>query len=178
MKKTDPNTIALKYAKALFDLAQQANQVELILAELNAINKVLVQTGAARLLSGPGSEQIWSDLKVSFEKQLSPILQNFVRLLEESQRYPLWGFITKAYQACCDQHFDVARGTLVTATQIDQAQVESMQAVVTKKIGKKVIFEHRYDPSILGGVVAHVGGWTFDDSLKMHLAKLNQKLVN
>lgn len=178
MKKTDPAVIANKYAKALFEMADEASKIESTLAELNALCEGLLKTEAREILITPQGSKVWAEFASAVSPHVSPLMANFVRLLSEMERGYLLPEIKTAYQAICDIHFDVARGVLVTAAQIDAEQMESMQAIVTKKIGKKVIFEHKHDPNILGGVVAKVGGWTFDDSLKSHLSKLTQKLVN
>ncbi|MFZ4405339.1 MAG: F0F1 ATP synthase subunit delta, partial [Pseudobdellovibrionaceae bacterium] len=48
--------------------------------------------------------------------------------------------------------------------------------ILSKKLNKKIILTSQKDPSLLGGLVAQVGGWTFDDSLKAHLSKLEEIL--
>jgi F-type H+-transporting ATPase subunit delta len=43
-------------------------------------------------------------------------------------------------------------------------------------LNKKIILTYKEDPTLLGGVVAQVGGWTFDDSIETHLIKMNEEL--
>jgi len=130
------------------------------------------------ILSSSYSSKVWQDLILSLEGKLTITVKNFLSLLAEMNREALIIECAKQFISICDAHYDVARGLLVTATEIDAEQIEIMQAIVTAKIGKKVIFEHKHDPTILGGVIAHVGGWTFDDSLRMHLNKISQKLAH
>lgn len=178
MKKTDTKTIATKYAKATFEIAQVNNQVELVLNQLLQLKKIIENTGMQDLLNSPMGLDIWNDLAQEVKSNLNPVTSKLLQLLDENGRISLLVEVVNAYQDVCDKHFGVARGLLITATQLDPEQVESMQKIVTQRLGKQVVFEHKSNPDILGGVVAKVAGWTFDDSLKTHLDKLTQRLVN
>ena len=178
MKKTDPSIIAQKYAKALFELALRENQIDSILSDLVVITQVLKKQSLHGALNTPDGSHVWSLVIEAAGEKFQPIVKHFFELLREMDRAFLIQDIYSQFVKICDAHFDVARGTLITAINIDSEQIESMQAIVTAKIGKKVIFEHKNDPAILGGVIAEVGGWTFDDSLKTHLNKINQRLAN
>jgi F-type H+-transporting ATPase subunit delta len=46
-----------------------------------------------------------------------------------------------------------------------------------KTTGKKVILEPSVDPSLIGGIVARVGGTVYDSSIKTRLADLQQALI-
>jgi F-type H+-transporting ATPase subunit delta len=178
MKKTEPAVIAKKYAKALFQTAKEKNQIETLLNEFGAVCEVISKEKLLDQCKSPNSKVVWLTLLSALEGKISKDFKNFLSLLSEMNRESLVMEVHKEFISICDAHYDVARGILVTASNIDLEQIEIMQKIVTEKIGKKVIFEHRHDPSILGGVVVHVGGWTFDDSLKTQLNKISQKLVN
>jgi F-type H+-transporting ATPase subunit delta len=178
MKKTEPAIIAKKYAKALFQVAKENNQIERLLTEFGAVSQISSKENLISLIDSPDGKAIWFQFLGVLEGKISAQLKDFLNLLSEMGRESLVLEIYKQFVAICDSHFDVARGILVTASKIDVEQIESMQKIVTEKIGKKVIFEHRHDPSILGGVVAQVGGWTFDDSLRTQLNKISQVLAN
>lgn len=180
MKKTDPFLIGQKYSKALFELGRQHQQEELLLAELSVLAQALVASGLLSLLKAPGGNKVWFHLVEILKgtQKFSNVFIQFCGLLGEMERSYLLPEIQKSYQKICDAHFNVVRGQLLTATDIDSEQIKTMQDIVTQKLGKTVLFEHAHRPDILGGVVAHVGGWTFDDSLKTHLGKLTQQLAN
>jgi len=178
MKKTDPAVIAKKYAKAFFELSKESQQIEKHLTELSLFVEILQKEKLLKELATPLRKNIWQKLQETLEGKISPATSNFLKLLSEMDREALLLEVYNQFVTICDTHFDVARGALVTATEIDPDQIEAMQLIVTEKLGKKVIFEHKHDPNILGGVVAQVGGWTFDDSLKTQLDKINHILAN
>jgi F-type H+-transporting ATPase subunit delta len=55
----------------------------------------------------------------------------------------------------------------------DRRKLEQTIAGVTKK---KVILNFTEDKKLMGGLVAQVGGWSFDDSLQSHLTRLTEDL--
>jgi F-type H+-transporting ATPase subunit delta len=178
MKKTEPAVIAKKYAKALFDLAKKNNEIDLVLSEMVAIAQIVEKEKILPELVSSNSSYVWQALLDALEGKITTTVKGFLRLLSEMNREALLVECAEQFISICDSHYDVARGTLVTAAKIDPEQFEAMHAIVTAKIGKKVIFKHKNDPAILGGVIAQVGGWTFDDSLRTHLNKISQKLAN
>lgn len=178
MKKTDLKTIANKYAKATFELALVSGQIELVLSELLQLKKIIISTNMIEFINNTVDSSIWNQFISEIVSQVSTPTQNLIRLLQENKRETIIVEVVNEFQCVCDKHFDVARGVLITAAQIDADQIESMQKIVTQRLGKRVVFEHKNNPEILGGVVAKVAGWTFDDSLKTHLDKLTQRLVN
>jgi len=49
-----------------------------------------------------------------------------------------------------------------------------IESKVSQVIEKKVIMSYKEDPSIIGGLVAEVGGYKFDDSITTHLKRLKE----
>ncbi|MCS6838443.1 MAG: ATP synthase F1 subunit delta [Bdellovibrionaceae bacterium] len=179
MKKTDGVILSRRYARALFQKSREEGILEQTLDELQTLNLAF------------SSDDLYNKIPISkpLQKEISDLLSNnglkctklvaqFLKLLLANNRIQLLPLIVKEFQSLCDGHHDLVRGTLITAAEIDADQIAKIQEIVTRKIGKRVIFEHRYDPNILGGVIARVGGWTFDDSLRRHLNVLTQKLLN
>ncbi|MCX7675628.1 MAG: F0F1 ATP synthase subunit delta, partial [Bdellovibrionaceae bacterium] len=74
--------------------------------------------------------------------------------------------------------YGIARGELVTSHHVTSQYIESLQNLVSKKIGKQVVFEHRVDPQVLGGARVKVNGWLFDDTLGSHLQKIKNLMMN
>ena len=57
-----------------------------------------------------------------------------------------------------------------------ETQRQQIEATVEKVLKKKVIMTYKVDPSVIGGLVAQAGSYTFDDSLNSHLQRLNDEL--
>jgi F-type H+-transporting ATPase subunit delta len=178
MKKADSTTVAFKYAKALFEVSKQSECLDKTLSELLGIQNLFVEHSLSEILSSPQSEKVWLDLLNLLKGQISSLVYNFLALLGEMDRGYLLEVVYSQFLVLCDEHFGLVRGVLVTASDVGVEQRQALEALVSSKLGRKVVFEYRQDPSILGGVIAHVGGWTFDDSLKYHLDQIHRQLVH
>jgi F-type H+-transporting ATPase subunit delta len=70
----------------------------------------------------------------------------------------------------------VTRGVVRSAQALNDDAKKEIENKINKVLNKKIVLTYEQDPKLLGGVVAQVGGWTFDDSLDTHLKKLNEEL--
>ncbi len=55
---------------------------------------------------------------------------------------------------------------------------KEVKATLQKATGKDILLESRIDPSLIGGMVAQVGGKVFDASVKTRLEELRQQLLD
>jgi F-type H+-transporting ATPase subunit delta len=45
-----------------------------------------------------------------------------------------------------------------------------------KILNKKIVLTYTEDPGLLGGMVAQVGGWNFDETIEKHLKRMSDEL--
>ena len=84
--------------------------------------------------------------------------------------------IALAYEARSDEANGVTRGEVRSSTVLtseERARIESKVSEVTKK---KVILTYKEDPEVIGGLIAEVGGYRFDDTLRSHLKRLKDDI--
>lgn len=77
-----------------------------------------------------------------------------------------------------EKFFATVKGEVITAYPIDENLLEQIKKAVEEKLGKKVEFEVKQDPSIIGGVVVKAGSYVLDSSVKTYLRKLEQQLTS
>ena len=70
----------------------------------------------------------------------------------------------------------MTRGTVKSAKPLSEDAKKDLESRINKILNKKIILTYKEESTLLGGVVAQVGGWTFDDSIETHLTKLNEDL--
>ncbi len=172
------NEISKRYAKALILFTEQNSQTAEVLSEL-----ILIQ---AALSKDKDVSQFFSNPTVSFEKKQNTLAsffetvnnttKTFILLLIEKNRFSNLEGIVQALQNYIDDKKGVTRGEIRYASALTEKELESVEQILSKKLNKKIILTSQKDPSLLGGLVAQVGGWTFDDSLKAHLSKLEEIL--
>ena len=171
--------VSRRYAKALYESSKSAKNTDRVFSELRAISEAIngdpvVQDFFNSPLVTP--DQKITTIKNSLSNKISSEVYNFLILLAEKNRLGVFSDILASYEHISDEDHGVTRGTVRSATTLTpeaQARIEEIVNTVTKR---KVILNFSVDPKVLGGMVAQVGGWTFDDSLESHLTRLNDEL--
>jgi F-type H+-transporting ATPase subunit delta len=82
-----------------------------------------------------------------------------------------------AYKNLMDEELGLTRGVVRAAKPLSADQLKGLEEKIRIVLKKKITLTFEEDRSLLGGVVAQAGGWTFDDSLDMHLNNLNDSLI-
>ena len=170
---------ARRYAQALYDLAKNNSKADRIFLELRVLKQVFESDKAIHeFLLSP---LVAPDLKLkvlhnTFAGKTSDELTNILMLLAEKNRLPLFLEIATAFEDISDEDHGVTRGTVRSATALLPAARKQIEEIVNQVTKKKVILNFTEDSKLLGGMVAQVGGWTFDDSLESHLTRMGEEL--
>jgi F-type H+-transporting ATPase subunit delta len=172
---------ALRYAKALFALAQEAGAAETVRAELArllgaieavpTLGDVLVhpiypaaqRRAALRALTGPLG--------------LSPLLGHFLSFLIDQRRTRDLAAIRDEYERLAEEAAGRVRGEVVSASPLAPEQLDRIRAALARRTGRELDLAVRVDPGLLGGLVARVGDLVFDGSLRSQLAQLRTQLT-
>jgi F-type H+-transporting ATPase subunit delta len=171
--------VSRRYAKALYENSKATKTTDKVFAELRVLAESIKTDATVReYFSSPlvTPDQKINALENALTGKLSEEVLNFLLLLAEKNRLEVFSDILLAYEQISDEDHGVTRGTVRSATALTpdaQSRIEEIVNTVTKR---KVILNFTVDPKILGGMVAQVGGWTFDDSLESHLTRLNEEL--
>jgi len=77
-----------------------------------------------------------------------------------------------------ERFFATVKGEVITVYPIDEKLLTEIKKVIENKLGKKVEFEVKQDPDIIGGIVVKAGSYVLDSSVKTYLRKLEQQLTS
>lgn len=171
--------VAQRYAKALFYLAKEngtANETHEQLKFLSAAIKKdqeILDFLTSPLVTKSEKEKVFTD---GLNGEFSGETKNFLLLLAKKGRVHLIPEIVIAFQTLIDEANSVTRGKVRSATVLSEVELDKIKETVSKITNKKVILTFEEDKSLIGGLVAEVGSFTFDDSLTSHMARLNEEL--
>jgi F-type H+-transporting ATPase subunit delta len=172
--------VATRYAKALYDLASEQKLEEKVLNELREMSRAFqVSPEEFSALTAPTLRA--SDRSAIVEKLLesrgySDLFKNFLHLLMVKGRLEIFCEVTEAYQAESDLKHGVVRGTVKSPHPLGPEQRARLEETVSRVTNKKTILEYKEAPELIGGLVAQVGSYTFDDSLDTQLRLLYENL--
>ena len=172
--------VANRYAKALYELSVEQKTADKVINELRALEQAFTKDDdIVEFLSTPmisGQQRREALEKALAGKGLSKEVYDLVMLLSERDRMVIFKDLVHAFEAQADSANNVCRGTVRSATALGQAERQRIEETVEKVLKKKVIMSYKVDPSVIGGLVAQVGSYTFDDSLASHLRRMNEEL--
>jgi len=172
--------IAKRYAKALFNLAEQDKAIEQYGQELDDFVRLLGEhpnlADAIRNPLYPEATRKSLFATMADKAGMTPIIRSFVNLLVEKKRVQHVAEIADYYHKLIDEHANVARAQLRAATALSEAAVGEIAQSLEKMTGKKVVIEFKEDPSLIGGVVAQIGDLVLDGSVRRQLLNFKETL--
>ena len=172
---------AIRYARALFDVAQKEADVQQVGRELKDFAAVVSSNDQlARVLSNPAVpvQKKHAVVKALLaQATVSPIVSKLLLLLADRDRLMLQPDIVASYEHRLMEQAQVVRGEVVTAIQLPPERLQALQQSLSTATGRHVQLENRVDPSIIGGAVARIGSTVYDGSVTTQLAKLKQQLI-
>ncbi len=172
--------VANRYARALFDAASEINKTKNVLEEIRIFSKLLSSDSEVKkFLNSP---LVPSDIKencllVSLKNGgLLKEVESFILLLARKGRLNVFSEIVESYQSLTDEANQVVRGHVTSAVILKPEDRKAIEDKVSNYLKKKVILNFNVDSQLLGGLVAQVGCFTFDDTLVCHMKRMREEL--
>ncbi|MEM6315978.1 MAG: ATP synthase F1 subunit delta, partial [Planctomycetota bacterium] len=169
---------SLTYAEALLELAEARDQLRPVADEVDALRQVLDDNPTfARFLADPGvdREQRSAVLQRTFATA-SPLLQNFLKLVETKGRIGSLPKILAAFDALLDEKLGKVEVNVTVAQKLGEAQVADVRSRVSTKLGKDAVVHQFVDPTILGGMIIKVQDQIIDASVRTRLEGMRKRL--
>ena len=174
------NEISKRYAKALLAVTKQKGVHAKAYADLQAVaDSFQKEPSISAYLENPmiSAGQKANAVKTALSgKGLSEEVLNTLVLMAEKNRIQFLPEVAFAFQGFLDLEDGITRGVVRSAQPLAADVQKELEGKISKVLNKKIVLTYQQDPKLLGGAVAQVGGWTFDDSIETHLKKLNEDL--
>ena len=174
----EPSTIARPYAEAAFRLADAKGALadwSVALANLAAVAadaRVKAAVGDPKLTAAKVAGLFVSILA----GKLSGEAENFVRVLAENGRLDVLAEIRVHYEALRNAREGVVEAEIISAFEMDAAQVADLAQRLEKKTGRKVTTKVSIDKNLIGGVKIVIGDKVIDGSARAQLGALETAL--
>ena len=171
---------ALRYAKALMDLASEQNKGAKIVEDMRTILVTLSENESLQqVLSSPvhktaDKQQVLAEL---FDKS-DALTREMFNLLGSNKRIGLLGEVASQYIRLYErlQGQDVAKVT--TAVPLTPELESKILSQLKKITGNEVAVENEVDPSLIGGFILRVGDLEYNASVANTLANLKRDLIH
>jgi F-type H+-transporting ATPase subunit delta len=170
---------ARRYARAIYDLAREQDQVDEWARWLAAIREVVTDAGARAVLANPSiaAQRRQQAAVALLGDRVGPHGVNLARLLVTAMRLDELDAIIEEYGRLADQGAGRIRATATTAVPLDQTDADRIKNDLSRKFGGDVRLELRVDPAIIGGLVLQIGDRVVDASVQSRLRQLRHQLA-
>ena len=168
------------YAVALFELANEAKQLELYQEETKAISNILKDNKdflnllTNQFINKDDKKQLLDNV---FKNKVDLMVLNFLKLLVDKQRFNITLDVFKEFNSLANEYRGIKEGVLYTASLLDEAKVKAIEAKIAQKIGKKVELTMVKDETLIGGFKVVISDLVIDNSIKNKLESLKNDLV-
>lgn len=173
-------SIARRYAKALFSLADEQGQVEQWSGGLEALGRALASSPELRdTLASPLFEK---DQRRAVVAELAKTLalpeapRDFLLLLADRDRLAYLPAVIQNFRDLADARLGRIRATVTSAVPLTPEEARRIAEKLAQVEKAQVIVETRVDPALLGGVVAQVGSMVYDGSVRSQLEELRRAM--
>ena len=175
-------TAAIRYARALFDVArQERTDLERIEQELVAFETLFdAHPQLKKVLLNPAvpvPRKRAAVVELTTRMGTSTIVAKLMALLAERDRLAILPDLLASYRERMLDYQKVVRAQVTTAVPLSGNQAQAIEQKLAKATGRRVTLLATVDPSIIGGLVARVGSTVYDASVTRQLEKLRQRLA-
>lgn len=165
--------LAGRYARAVFELAQEEKAVEPVARDFAALKQMMAQSAdLTRLIRAPvfsREEQASGMNGVLHRMEASALTRRFILLLASKRRLFVLPDIIAAYQRMVSQQKGEMSAQVTSARPLSDDETAELKAILKSKLSRDVLLETRVDPALLGGLIVKVGSRMIDSSLRTKL---------
>ncbi len=171
--------IARVYARSLFEVAQEADKLDVVREQLGEFaealdeNRELTVFFFSPYFSAPEKKE---GLASALE-DAEPVVQNVLELLIEKHRMPIIFRLRRELDRLWEEENKLLPVQITSAVELEAATVERIGAEIGEQTGRKVNLVSTVDPDVLGGIVLRVGNSILDASIRTRLENLRKQVA-
>lgn len=175
--------LAMRYSKALFELAAQEKLELKVESDLQNFKVILDQNPSLSLfLQNPvvtfdKKKEMLAQVAPSSIVPISNLVIHFITLLIARGRFGMIGLMLEAYHELLNtsQHFEEV--TITTAKPLKRELKAQLEKLLEEKIGEKIVADMKVDSNLIGGIQVQIRNRLLDGSVKSKLDELSRQLL-
>ena len=171
-----------KWAKALIELAQEDENIskENILSDLRSVEETIKSSNELlNVISNPSisTDEKHAVLSKLFQDKLTPIVYNFLFVLNLKKRLNLISDIADEFEKSLEELKNIVRVDITSAIDLSDEKKVDIRSRVAEKLQKDIKVEWGVEPDIIAGLVFNINDTVVDNSIKHKLDKLSEMII-
>ena len=179
--KSFSSETAVRYARAIFELAQENSELDSI--EKKFKDLLLVYNSNKELenfVRNPTKSfenQIEVMNKISELMQFSKLLKDFLSILVTKRRIFFLKKIIASFLKLSSEKRGELTAQLISSKNLTAEELKNISDELSKVVGSEINFDYKVDQNLIGGFKMQIGSLMIDTSIKNKLSKYKQIML-
>ena len=170
------SAVSGRYAKALFELADEGNALDTVAGHLGLLSQALADSADFRaLIASPvytREEQGRATAALCKAMGIEAPTANLVALMAQNRRLFALPDVIRGYRAMLAQRRGVLSAEVRSAKALSAEQRRALESTLKNSTGKDIVLDVTVDETLIGGLVVKVGSKMIDTSIRSRLDRL------
>jgi len=179
--KSFSSETANRYALALYELAKENSELEIIEKNINEFLAVYnTSEDLKNFIKNPTqsqSSQLEILKKISIEMSLSKIIKSFLSILVTKRRIFFLNTIFLNFLSLVSKKRGELKASLISSKKLTNEELKNLSTDLSQAIGTTVAFNYKVDETLIGGLKLQIGSLMIDTSIKNKLKKYEQIML-
>lgn len=174
------HAVARRYARALFELAQEKGQLDQVERELGMVAEMIRTNPRLRWVMDDvmTSTEVKSHLIAQlFTGKVSDLVLHFLLVVVRKRREANIPEMYRAYVDLANDARGIVEVEVRSAVPLDEEIVRNLERKLVARLGKRVKFQTQVAPELIGGLVVRVDDTLMDGSVRTRLARMRERLI-
>ena len=171
---------AIRYAKAIYEIADEENFIKDIFNDMIRINKLNRDSSDFKNLLSNAIIDNFDKKKaiLSLLKKNNLITEKLLDLLIHNKRVAIISDIASCFIQLYNKNNNIKEAVVITASPIDKDLEKKILSQIKIPAAKSINLINLVDSSIIGGFIIRYDGKEYNASIKQNLKNLKTELIN
>ena len=171
---------AIRYAKAIYEIADEENLIKEIFNDMIRINKLNRDSSDFKNLLSNSIIDNFDKKKaiLSLLEKNNFITEKLLDLLIHNKRVAIISDIASCFIQLYNKNNNIKEAIVITASPIDKDLEKKILSQIKIPAAKSISLINHVDSSIIGGFIIRYDGKEYNASIKQNLKNLKTELIN
>ena len=171
--------IAQVYARALFEVAQERDKLDVVREQLGQVADAIADSRELQtfFFSPYFSTEEKKDGLDKAVTDADETVRNFLALLLDNHRMPVVFRVRREYDRLWEDAHDLLPVQITSAVKLDPSVAQRIGDEIGRQTGRTVQLSSTVDPDVIGGIVLRVGNSILDASIRTRLENLRKQVA-
>lgn len=171
---------AIRYAKAIYEIADEENFIKEIFNDMIRINKLNRDSSDFKNLLSNSIIDNFDKKKaiLSLLEKKNSITEKLLDLLIHNKRVAIITDIASCFIQLYNKNNNIKEAIVITASPIDKDLEKKILSQIKIPAAKSITLINLIDSSIIGGFIIRYDGKEYNASIKQNLKNLKTELIN